>query len=65
MRFQVLGSLLVAVLLVLGTVAVVSATLNISSVCAAGDTSGSSGSSGGGGGGGGSGGSGKGRGGGG
>ncbi|MCW2631611.1 MAG: hypothetical protein JWR88_573 [Pseudonocardia sp.] len=55
MRFQVLGSLLVAVLLVLGTVAVVSATLNISSVCAAGDTSGSSGGSGG------SGGSGKGR----
>jgi hypothetical protein len=55
MRFQVLGSLLVAVLLVLGTVAVVSATLNVSTVCAAGDTSGSSGSSGG------SGGSGKGR----
>ena len=43
MRYQMIGSLLVAVLLVLGTVGVVSATLNLSAVCAVDDEGHSSG----------------------
>jgi hypothetical protein len=37
MRYQLFGSLLVAVLLVLGTVALVTATFSVSSVCVADD----------------------------